>query len=159
MAELTRAACGCELASLPGFCPVHGEWQTEAWTEPPPVEPPSVEAAPAGRADAAARASGDVALLVTHDGQSVEIPQGREVLLGRESDSAAVRSLLRHRDAVSRRHAYVLVAAGRVRLRDIGSSNGTWVRGERVTRPVELSLPAEFGLGRELTVTIRTAPP
>ncbi|MDR1189599.1 MAG: hypothetical protein LBK95_19470, partial [Bifidobacteriaceae bacterium] len=34
MAELTRAACGCELDTLPGFCTVHGEWQATAWTEP-----------------------------------------------------------------------------------------------------------------------------
>ncbi|MDR1187063.1 MAG: hypothetical protein LBK95_06365 [Bifidobacteriaceae bacterium] len=43
-------------------------------------------------------------------------------------------------------------------MRDVGSANGTWVRGERITRPVELPLPAQFGLGRELTVTIREAP-
>jgi adenylate cyclase len=40
---------------------------------------------------------------------------------------------------VSRRHARILVSAGRATLEDLGSKNGTWLRGKRVTSPSELA--------------------
>jgi DNA-binding winged helix-turn-helix (wHTH) protein len=51
-----------------------------------------------------------------------------ENILGREPAAAV------HIDdaTVSRHHARILVDAGRARLEDLGSKNGTWVRGERL---------------------------
>jgi hypothetical protein len=140
---MIRAECGCELPALPGYCAVHGQWQDKPWAEPPPKPTPDPR-----------RARPATAVLATGDGQSVEIPVGREILLGRDSPEAAVRSLFDPRDTVSRRHAHVLVAAGRLRLRDAGSTNGTWVGGERISGAVELPLPAEFSLGRGLALRI-----
>jgi pSer/pThr/pTyr-binding forkhead associated (FHA) protein len=34
-------------------------------------------------------------------------------------------------DGVSRRHAQVVVSAGKVEVKDLGSTNGTYVNGER----------------------------
>ncbi|MDR0365373.1 MAG: FHA domain-containing protein [Bifidobacteriaceae bacterium] len=31
MARLVRAACGCRLEVLPGFCVLHGSWQSRPW--------------------------------------------------------------------------------------------------------------------------------
>jgi DNA-binding winged helix-turn-helix (wHTH) protein len=41
--------------------------------------------------------------------------------------------------SVSRRHARIVVSAGRATIEDLGSKNGTWLRGERLTGPVELA--------------------
>ena len=46
-------------------------------------------------------------------------------------------------DTVSRRHAELLLVEGRWMLRDLGSSNGTWVNGRRV-------MEAEVAPGDEL---------
>lgn len=40
---------------------------------------------------------------------------------------------------VSRRHAEIRIVDGEVTLRDLGSTNGTFVNGTRVTRPVVLA--------------------
>jgi DNA-binding winged helix-turn-helix (wHTH) protein len=41
--------------------------------------------------------------------------------------------------SVSRRHARILVSAGRATLEDLGSKNGTWLRGKKVASPSELA--------------------
>jgi pSer/pThr/pTyr-binding forkhead associated (FHA) protein len=49
-------------------------------------------------------------------------------------------------DTVSRRHAELLVVDGRWMLRDLGSSNGTWVNGRRVVE-AEVTTGDEIVLG------------
>jgi diguanylate cyclase (GGDEF)-like protein len=62
-------------------------------------------------------------------GQMVLLERGREQVLGRGAGSEIV-----IRDAgVSRRHATLFAAADGARLRDLGSQNGTWVDGVRVS--------------------------
>ena len=73
-----------------------------------------------------------------------------ENLLGRTDDTAVWIDSA----TVSRRHARLLVERGRVVLEDLGSRNGTWVRGERVIAPVELRDGEEFRVGR-VPVTLR----
>jgi DNA-binding winged helix-turn-helix (wHTH) protein len=41
--------------------------------------------------------------------------------------------------SVSRRHARIVVSEGRAVLEDLGSKNGTWLKGQRLTEPTELS--------------------
>lgn len=41
--------------------------------------------------------------------------------------------------SVSRRHARIVVSAGRATLEDLGSKNGTWLRGKRVVAASELA--------------------
>ena len=49
---------------------------------------------------------------------------------------------------VSRRHARIVVEPGRVTLEDLGSKNGTFVRGERLAAPAALADGDTFRLGR-----------
>ncbi len=58
-----------------------------------------------------------------------ELPLDKDAIIGR--DRANVTLVLEH-PRVSRRHAQVVVRAGRVSLRDLGSSNGTFVNGIRI---------------------------
>ena len=53
---------------------------------------------------------------------------GGRLMLGRSSDC----QLVFGDDTVSRRHAELRLVEGRWMLRDLGSSNGTWVNGRRV---------------------------
>jgi DNA-binding winged helix-turn-helix (wHTH) protein len=68
-------------------------------------------------------ADGQVAL---HDGENV---------IGREEDAAAwIESA-----SVSRRHARILISEGKATLEDLGSKNGTFYRGQRITSAVVLA--------------------
>jgi DNA-binding winged helix-turn-helix (wHTH) protein len=59
---------------------------------------------------------------------------------------------------VSRRHARILVADGQATLEDLGSKNGTFLRGKRLTTPVVLSDGDDIVLGR-MHMTFRVLPP
>ena len=58
-----------------------------------------------------------------------EIPLfvGDQLTIGRDPRS----DVPLEEDGVSRQHARVLVSAGRVEVKDLGSTNGTYVNGER----------------------------
>ena len=49
---------------------------------------------------------------------------------------------------VSRRHARVVVAGRHVTLEDLGSKNGTWIGGKRLTSPTPVDSDQEIILGR-----------
>ena len=57
---------------------------------------------------------------------------------------------------VSRRHARVVVHAGRAVLEDLASKNGTFLDGERVVSPRALEDGATIRLGRRASVVFRT---
>jgi DNA-binding winged helix-turn-helix (wHTH) protein len=59
---------------------------------------------------------------------------------------------------VSRRHARVLVSGGEASLEDLGSKNGTYLRGQRLSSLVPLSDGDEILLGR-VRMTFRVLPP
>jgi hypothetical protein len=59
---------------------------------------------------------------------------------------------------VSRRHARILVSGGQATLEDLGSKNGTFLRGQRLTSPVRLSDGDEILVGR-VHMTFRVLPP
>lgn len=67
-------------------------------------------------------------------GHAVALAPDR-TLIGRSSDSAVVLRQGPHSDqcTVARRHAAIERIDGQVRVRDLGSTNGTWVGGRRVT--------------------------
>jgi pSer/pThr/pTyr-binding forkhead associated (FHA) protein len=58
---------------------------------------------------------------------------------------------------VSREHAEVTVVDGGLLLRDLGSTNGTFVNGRRVTGPVALSAGDMIGLGDTVVLAVSSA--
>jgi hypothetical protein len=88
----------------------------------------------------------DESLLVIHEGAGAgnEHPVDGELILGREQPTA---DLVIPDPGVSRRHARVLPHNGTVIVEDLGSSNGTYVNGERISGPVEVGAGDELQLG------------
>ncbi|PYQ16662.1 MAG: hypothetical protein DMF80_03975 [Acidobacteria bacterium] len=78
-----------------------------------------------------------------------------EHLLGRHPDSVVeLRSA-----SVSRKHARLRVSQGQAVIEDLGSRNGTFVRGERLKGPARLEDGDEFTLGSvRLTFRVLRAP-
>jgi pSer/pThr/pTyr-binding forkhead associated (FHA) protein len=77
-----------------------------------------------------------------------------ENIVGRDGE-AAIRL---NAPGISRRHARIIVAADRVTIEDLGSKNGTYVQGERITGVQELHDGDEIRLSRELLVVSKTHP-
>jgi DNA-binding winged helix-turn-helix (wHTH) protein len=62
-------------------------------------------------------------------------------------------------DAVSREHARVLVTGDRVTIEDLGSKNGTYVGGKRITETVDLADGDEITVGRtHIILRMKTVP-
>jgi DNA-binding winged helix-turn-helix (wHTH) protein len=79
--------------------------------------------------------------LVLED-REVQLVDGPNVI-GRDSESA----LWIDEASVSRFHAQVVVTGGRARLEDLGSKNGTYLNGRRISRPEPLSNGDEIRIG------------
>ena len=77
-------------------------------------------------------------------GESIDVPAGESVI-GRDR-GCAVRI---DADSVSRHHARLNVTAGEVSIEDLGSKNGTWVAGERISGTAPLTDGMSFRLGSE----------
>ncbi|HEX6470509.1 MAG TPA: FHA domain-containing protein [Streptosporangiaceae bacterium] len=74
------------------------------------------------------------------DGE-VKIPVGQRLVLGRDAGQSPVAAAFVQYDNVSRRHATVsLDLAGQPRVRDEGSTNGTYVNDERIPPGVDIPL-------------------
>jgi DNA-binding winged helix-turn-helix (wHTH) protein len=74
--------------------------------------------------------------------REVNLEEG-ENLLGRSRDAAAWIDSAR----VSRRHARIVVAEGRATIEDLGSKNGTLVRGQKISGSVPLADGDEIHVG------------
>ena len=68
-------------------------------------------------------------LLSTSGDQSIELAPGRTLVVGR----AVTSDVPIYDPTISRRHAEIALAAGGVRVKDLGSSNGTFLNGARIT--------------------------
>src|SRR4030095_9959379 len=79
-------------------------------------------------------------------GRRFELPD-EPALVGRES-----RQLPLTDNTVSRRHAELIPAEGNWVLKDLGSSNGSYVNGARVTNRYTLKLGDQIRVGRTLMV-------
>ncbi len=80
---------------------------------------------------------------VLADGAQREVPMKRaRLVIGRKKEA----DLRIPVPSVSREHCEVRVESGKVLVRDLGSSNGTYVNGERV-QEVELPAGAALGVG------------
>ncbi len=80
-------------------------------------------------------------------GELFEVAPGREVVLGRRDDA----DLQLFDDGVSRRHAALTLLDAGARLVDLGSANGTFVDGQRISEAV-LRDGARFQLGAHTTI-------
>lgn len=68
-------------------------------------------------------------LLSTTGEEAIDLPPGRTVLVGR----AVTSDVPIYDPTISRRHAEVSLAEDGVKIRDVGSSNGTFLNGARIT--------------------------
>jgi DNA-binding winged helix-turn-helix (wHTH) protein len=90
---------------------------------------------------AAVRRRGPRFTLEWAEGQ-VALREGENVI-GREEDAAAwIESA-----SVSRRHARIMVSGGKATLEDLGSKNGTFLRGQRLTSAAALEDGDEIRVG------------
>jgi DNA-binding winged helix-turn-helix (wHTH) protein len=103
-------------------------------------------------ATAAAAPAGvnSIAHWITCDGREIPLADGEHVL-GRDTDA---RVELRS-PAVSRHHARIIVSGVAATLEDLGSKNGTSVRGKPLTSPVQLADGDEIRIG-SFVLTFRT---
>jgi signal transduction histidine kinase/pSer/pThr/pTyr-binding forkhead associated (FHA) protein len=79
-------------------------------------------------------------------GRRFELPDAL-ALIGRENGALALDD-----NTVSRRHAELIPKDGQWILRDLGSSNGTYINGQRVIHTYELKLGDQIRVGRSLLV-------
>jgi DNA-binding winged helix-turn-helix (wHTH) protein len=92
---------------------------------------------------------GDLVYRIAWARREVALRLGENVL-GRVADAAAWMDS----PTVSRRHACIRVSTEGATIEDLGSHNGTFLRGERVTKPVPLRDGDEIRLG-SVTLTLR----
>ena len=82
-----------------------------------------------------------VVLRIAFPTGNVDVPAGTSVILGRDPAQSLVAAAFNQYDNVSRRHATVMVDdEGRASIRDEGSTNGTFVNGDRVLPGSEVRL-------------------
>src|SRR5262249_55493683 len=65
-----------------------------------------------------------------YQGGEFPLNEGQEVVVGRSSEL----DMVLVEELVSRRHASILLARGEITIEDLGSTNGTFVNGERVQK-------------------------
>jgi pSer/pThr/pTyr-binding forkhead associated (FHA) protein len=78
-----------------------------------------------------------------HHGKSIAVPKGK-FLIGREQDC----QLRPNSELVSRHHCVINIDDFTVRLRDLGSTNGTFVNGNRVRGEVTLKAGDRVRVGK-----------
>jgi pSer/pThr/pTyr-binding forkhead associated (FHA) protein len=82
-----------------------------------------------------------VVLRIAFPTGNVDVPAGTSVILGRDPAQSLVAAAFGDYDNVSRKHATVVVDdGGRAIIRDEGSTNGTFVNGDRVMAYTEVRL-------------------
>lgn len=97
-------------------------------------------------------AGGAISYRLLFEGREIPLRPG-ENLLGRVDECV----VWIDSPSVSRRHARILVEGGRATLEDLGSKNGTWCRGERISGPVPLADEDELRIGR-VSLKLRILP-
>ncbi|HET7747221.1 MAG TPA: FHA domain-containing protein [Vicinamibacteria bacterium] len=95
--------------------------------------------------------AGRAACRILWDARTIPLSEGPN-LIGRDMEA----TVWIDSSTVSRRHASIVVSAGAATLEDLGSKNGTFVRGRRVTGPTPLEDGDELAVG-SARMTFRSA--
>jgi len=74
----------------------------------------------------------------------IQLPTDGELIIGRDPGGTGVKI---NDPRCSRRHAAVRTDGSRIFLRDLGSKNGTWVNGERISDEAELTAGDHLRIG------------
>jgi hypothetical protein len=82
------------------------------------------------------------------DGRALDVVFGSRVTVGR-AGMVAIST-----PSLSKEHVALERSERGVRVTDLGSRNGTWLAGARLTMPAELSLPVSITLGADVPVTL-----
>lgn len=85
--------------------------------------------------------------------REVELPEG-EHIVGRDPEAR----ILLNSPGISRRHARITVRGEVATIEDLGSKNGTFVQGARLTEPRELNDGDEIRVCRELLTVVKADP-
>jgi DNA-binding winged helix-turn-helix (wHTH) protein len=111
-------------------------------------------AALAARRDGSPASASDQVFRLLWGNREVDLGEG-ENILGRGTDSLVWIDA----QSVSRRHARLMVATGLATLEDLGSKNGTFVNGIRLTAPIALRDGDELRIGNvPMTLKIYARP-
>jgi pSer/pThr/pTyr-binding forkhead associated (FHA) protein len=137
--------CASAIPAGERFCPACG-YERGSWGA-------ASGAAPAGSAPAPASGAPGRFILSAADGRQFNLGEG-EAVLGRGDVAVRIED-----GFISRQHARLIVDGWRVTLRDLGSSNGTFVAGRRLDSQLDQELAAgdSFSLG-ELQLTLQANP-
>ncbi len=98
------------------------------------------------------RALGPIAQLRLH-GEKTPLVLGSEVVIGRTEGTLRVAS-----SAVSRTHVRIAREGGAIVVRDLGSRNGTQLRGMNIVGALPIGEGLELTLGKEVRVRLSPAP-
>lgn len=101
--------------------------------EPPVPKAPTTTAAAAAAPQASGRGPKQYALRFIsgkYQGGEFPLPPSKEIVVGRSSEL----DMVLVEDMVSRRHAKLTVTGDQIFIQDLGSTNGTFVNGEKIKR-------------------------
>jgi pSer/pThr/pTyr-binding forkhead associated (FHA) protein len=87
-------------------------------------------------------------------GETIEVPQGK-LVIGREADCR----LQRESTFISRQHCVLLLDEDTLRIRDLGSKNGTFVNGRRIGGREAILLDGDVVAVGEITFEVTRVQP
>lgn len=145
----TRADCALPIPAGQSHCDYCGE--------PSPAAPTGEPSAPMTQAHPGFPGLTPAPSLVAPDGTTIELREGVPVVLGRNPQHSPWARLAEGNLMVSGRHAEVVLHGAMLHVRDLGSTNGTWVRGIRIdgAASVPLAEGTVIGLSRHLELEVR----
>jgi FHA domain len=103
------------------------------------IEPVVLEKAAPEEVESPIAGSWPVVLMILDFGESIPLEEKEEFTLGRVTEGQPIipeidlNAYNAYEQGVSRMHAMVSVKEDRITITDLGSANGTWVNGDRVS--------------------------